>query len=144
MTAAHMEYQLSIYEHHLKAFPTVAEGLERLKQAGSKLAVVTSRKTQTLTLYLQKTGLYRYFDAFVTPESTDRHKPDPAPVLKALEMLGSGSATAIMVGDSNFDIECGANAGIDTAFVAWSHNPLSSLAVSPTYVIDDLRALVAD
>ncbi len=140
---AHMEYQLSIYKRYLRAFPTVAEGLAALKRRGKKLGVVTSRRQRTLHLYLGETGLEDSFDVFVSPEMTLRHKPDPEPVLKALELLNCPRGQALLVGDSGFDIECGANAGVDTAFVSWSHTPESSLAIRPTQVIDDVRSLAA-
>jgi pyrophosphatase PpaX len=142
VSQAHMAFQMSIYERHLKLFPSVSEGLSLLKNAGKKLAVVTSRRQRTLRLYLDKMGILGYFDALVTPEMTERHKPDPQPALKALELLDCAAGEALFVGDASYDIECGAAAGTDTAFVAWSANSRNSLNTAPTYVIHDLRDLV--
>lgn len=139
--AEHMNYQLSIYKKYLQAFPEVAESLEILKSKGKKLAVVTSRKIKTLTLYLQETGLYDFFDVLVTPEDTQKHKPDPEPALKALSLLGAVKSRSLFVGDSVFDIECGRNADIDTAFVNWSHSSSDLSKVKPTFCIDNLKEL---
>ncbi|MBD3390912.1 MAG: HAD-IA family hydrolase [Chitinivibrionales bacterium] len=143
ITAAHMEFQLSIYEKFLRPFPTVPEGMALLKRAGKRIGAVTSRKQRTLNLYLEQTALREYFDVLVSPEMTSAHKPGPEPAMKALEILGCTARESLMIGDSSFDIECGAGAGMDTAFVAWSHNDASLLPVAPTYVITDLRLLGA-
>jgi len=137
ITKAHLEFQLSVYKKHLKLFPDIAEMLESLKQAGKKIAAVTSRKQYTSNLYLKETGIHSHFDALVTPELTEKHKPGPEPALKAVELLNCSVDQAILVGDSVFDIECGYNAGMDTAFVEWSHSHSSQLSPQPTYIICD-------
>jgi phosphoglycolate phosphatase-like HAD superfamily hydrolase len=48
------------------------------------------------------------------------------------------------VGDANFDIECGHNAGMDTAFVAWSHNDPSGFAVKPTWILKHMKDLLGN
>jgi pyrophosphatase PpaX len=140
--AEHMKHQLSIYPRYLRVFPTVLEALSLLKRAGKACAIVTSRRRQTLDLYLEKTGILDFFNVFVTPENTQRHKPDPEPALEALRLLGVARKNeAIFIGDSEYDIECGRNAGIDTAFVSWSHNDPAALPAQPTYVIGDMMQL---
>jgi pyrophosphatase PpaX len=140
--AEHMKYQLSIYPQYLRVFPTVVKGLEMLRECGKRCAVVTSRRRETLDLYLKKTGIFDYFEVFVTPENTAEHKPDPEPALAALGLLGArDKGEAVFIGDSEYDIECGKRAGIDTAFVEWSHNDPSAFPSSPTYCISDLTQL---
>jgi pyrophosphatase PpaX len=103
---------------------------------------VTSRRRETLGLYLKKTGIYDFFEVFVTPENTEKHKPQPEPVLEALSLLKVADKSGVlMVGDSAFDIECGSRAGVDTAFVNWSHSESVSFAIKPTHVIDDFIQL---
>jgi pyrophosphatase PpaX len=141
-SAEHMKYQLSIYPRYLRLFPTVLEALTMLRGTGKACAIVTSRRRQTLNLYLQKTGILDFFTVFVTPENTQRHKPDPEPALEALRLLGASRKNeAIFIGDSEYDIECGRNAGIDTAFVSWSNNDPAVLPAQPTYVITDMTQL---
>jgi pyrophosphatase PpaX len=137
-----MKYQLSIYKEHLRLFPTVREGLDLLRSRGKHCAIVTSRRRDTLDLYLKETGIYDFFEVFVTPENTAKHKPDPEPALAALSLLKAGAkGEAVFIGDSEYDIECGRSAGIDTAFVTWSHNDPAALHAKPTYCISDLTQL---
>jgi pyrophosphatase PpaX len=141
MRLEHMGFQEKHYRDHLRAFPGVAEGLAALKSIGKRLAVVTSRRRPSVELYLKETGIFVYFDEFVTPENTTRHKPDPEPALMALRILGASKDEALFIGDSRFDIECAANAGIDSAFVNWSCNDPTEMTIRPTFCINDLREL---
>ncbi|HEX7511449.1 MAG TPA: HAD-IA family hydrolase [Chitinivibrionales bacterium] len=137
----HMDLQLKLYPQYLKAFPGVAEGLAMLKKQGKRCVVVTSRRRNTLDLYLKETGIYDYFEAFITPENTDKHKPDPDPALAALALLSANKSEALFIGDSVFDIACAVNAGIDSAFVKWSGNDPADMPVQPTFFLDDVRSL---
>ena len=51
----------------------------------------------------------------------ERHKPQPDPVLHALELLGAAPAEAAYVGDSPFDVGAGRAAGVFTVAVAWGN-----------------------
>jgi pyrophosphatase PpaX len=142
LAGEHMNYQLSIYKKYLRAFPGVAECLGDLRRRGKHCGVVTSRRRQTLDLYLKETGLFDFFEVFVTPENTQKHKPDPEPVLEALALMSVADKTdALMIGDSEFDMESGLRAGVDTAFVKWGGVGPLSLRTTPTWIIDDFRQL---
>ena len=137
----HMRFQLSIYKDYLKAFPGVKQGLETLKKRNKRLAIVTSRKINSLTLFLKETEIFDFFEAMVTPDHTEKHKPEPEPALKAISLLGAQKEESVFIGDSLFDIQCGTNAGIDTAFVTYSKTKSDQLAVKPTYLIKSLEDL---
>jgi pyrophosphatase PpaX len=137
----HMTYQLEIFRDYLRLCPGVAEALRCLHERGKRCAVVTSRMLETLALYLKETGIDGYFSVLVTPECTTRHKPDPQPALEALARLNGVAGRALLIGDSNYDIECGLQAGLATAFVTWSHNPVTTLRTAPTYFFSDMRDL---
>ena len=139
----YLQYQLQAMEGNVRLFPEVVTALSSLRENGRKLALVTSRKRISLEVMLQATDTLKYFDALVTPEDTDRHKPDPEPALKAMALLDADRDRTVFVGDAHFDICSGAGAGIDTAFVKWSHFDPSSLPVSPTWIIDSMRDLCA-
>ncbi len=137
----YLQYQLSIMEGSITPFPYVTETLEILKSAGKKLAIVTSRRRFSLEKILESTNTANYFDVLVTPEDTNRHKPDAEPTLKAMSLLGADKSSTVFAGGALYDICSGDRAGVDTIFVNWSHNQLSSLPVPPTWVIDSLQDL---
>ncbi len=134
--AGHMEFQIANYHRFLRAFDGISELLEKLSSDGKKLGIVTSRKRDTLMLYLDETGLTKYFDCIISPEDTTLHKPSPEPVLEALRLLDRPAHSAIYIGDSVYDIESGNRAGCDTAFVSWSAVHAESCHSAPTWVVD--------
>ncbi len=138
----HMDYQMSVYGQYLKLFPGVSDTLDKLKGKSKKLAIVTSRFRNSLDVYLRDTGIYDYFDVIISPESTKFHKPHSEPAIKALEELNALKSETLFVGDATFDIECGAGAGIDTAFVNWSINDPASLKKKPTWFINSMEDLI--
>lgn len=140
----HMDFQISVYRQFLNGFPSVKQTLETLVKRNKKLAVVSSRRTDTLTLYLRATGILDYFSILVTPEHTERHKPDPEPALHALGLLQGDPASSLFVGDTTYDVQCGASAGMDTAFVLWSRNSPESCIVTPTWTISSMNELLVE
>ena len=131
----------TIYRDYLRAFPGVKEGLEALTEQNKRLAIVTSRKINSLTIFLKETGIFDFFEIMITPDETDKHKPEPEPALKAISLLGAEKEKSLFIGDSLFDIQCGARAGIDTAFVTYSKNDSKTFDTRPTWLIDSLEAL---
>jgi pyrophosphatase PpaX len=126
LSPAHVDELVRVYREHnrplhdeLEAFEGVEELMETLSEQGRKLGIVTAKGRQTVDLAFAVLSLERYFDAVVTADMTDRHKPDPAPVLKALELLESEPADAAFVGDSPYDIAAGKAAGVFTVAVSW-------------------------
>jgi len=59
------------------------------------------------------------FDLVVAHEDRQRNKPDPDPVLFAIERLGGTPAESVYVGDSPFDIRAAKSAGAYVVAVGW-------------------------
>jgi pyrophosphatase PpaX len=121
-----VEELVRVYREHneplhddLVAFEGIERVLERLKSEGRQLGIVTAKRRRTVDLAFAILPLERYFDAVVTAEQTEHHKPHPEPVLTALERLGSEPADAAFVGDSPFDMGAGKAAGVFTVAVSW-------------------------
>jgi pyrophosphatase PpaX len=98
----------------LQAFDGMLNVLPRLRAEGAKLGIVTSKRHQTVALALDRfPWLVEYFD------DTERHKPDPDPVLAGIERLGGEPAGSAYVGDSPFDIRAAKSAGAYSVGVGW-------------------------
>lgn len=113
-------FQRARFTELIALFPGMKELIVELRARGYKVGLVTSRLYQTAMEGMEKFGLTELFDVIVTPEDTDKHKPDPEPVLIALEKLGSVPEASIMLGDTLFDILCARNAGVKSVLVGWS------------------------
>jgi len=143
LTKKYVEYSLSIHDDLTKEFYGVKEGLIKLKEAGYKLAVVTSKRRNTALKGLKLFDLEKYFDLIISPEDTEKHKPCGEPVLKACEVLKIKPQEIIMVGDSHNDILCGKNAGAKTCLVKYTALPLEKLReYSPDYLVDSIEEIL--
>ena len=141
LMAIHMNYQLGVWQQYLKLLPNVKVILNSL--VNKKCAIVTSRKIKTAKLYTEYLGIADYFEVFITPESTLRHKPHPEPVLKAMEQISAIPKKTLFVGDSVFDILAGQSANIDTYLVKWnSVESNSDVQIQPTYRKNNLESIL--
>ena len=79
---------------------------------------------------------------FVTQQVSDHHpsKPHPSMIHAALAETGVAPRRAVMIGDTSFDMEMAAAAGVAGIGVGWGYHPRSALAKA-TSLIDDFRAL---
>jgi pyrophosphatase PpaX len=134
-------------QHHdtlIGEFPGVEESLARLGSAGIKVAVVTSKRRLSVEMALKNfPGLRNVVDRFVTLEDTAEHKPNPEPLLRALELLGVPKERAAYVGDSPFDVEAAKAAGLASVAVSWGAFSEDRLReAEPDHLVTDIRSAV--
>jgi len=132
---------VEVYKEHndplhdtLEAFEELLAILPRLKAEGRKLGIVTAKRHRTVALALDRfPALAEQFDVIVAHEDTKRHKPEPEPVLAAVERLGAEPSQAAYVGDSPFDIQAAKAAGVFAVAAGWGgiHSDERLLAEEP-------------
>lgn len=86
--------------------------LERLKNAGLKVGVVSRNSRKCVTMSLEKTGLSRYIDVVIGREDAPKTKPNPEPIIRALELLGVKAEEAVYIGDHPYDLTAASAAGV--------------------------------
>ncbi len=128
-------------------FAGVAPVLHDIVASGRMNAIVTSKVSWGATAELLRAGLLEYFAAVVGYDDTDAHKPDPAPVLEALQRLTiDDPAEAMLVGDTPADIEAAKSAGCVAVAALWgSVDRDGVLAMEPDYVATspfDIAAII--
>jgi HAD superfamily hydrolase (TIGR01509 family) len=122
----------------IKFYPGVPEALRSLRAAGLKLGVVTSQIEGELATTRAALGIDDLIHVWIHSDLVAHPKPAPDPVLLALERLGEAPETAIMVGDSIYDLGAGKAAGVRTAAVTWGFTALPALLEkSPDLVLRD-------
>lgn len=136
------QYQMDKSSEHLKAFPETRETLERLKEKGAKLGVVTSRSRISLEQYLEILGIYSFFDVIITPESVENPKPHREPTEKALLGLNANAQDSLFIGDATYDQQSALGAGVDFAYVTWSHIPVERFSPTPDLILQSMDELV--
>jgi HAD superfamily hydrolase (TIGR01509 family) len=121
-------YYAEHYNDNTRVYPGIEELLSDLRDAGVKLALVTTKHQTQAEFTLAGMGLSRYFDYVHGWLEGRKHKPDPEPVLAALSRLGTQPSATIMVGDSELDIQSARAAGVDTCAVTYGFRPAWLLA----------------
>lgn len=123
---AHVEELIRCYREHneplhdeLQCCHGTLDVLDRLHDEGRRLGIVTAKRHETVELAFARLPLRDYFETVVAAEDTERHKPDPEPVLLALERLGARREDACYVGDSPFDVGAARAAGVHAIGVTW-------------------------
>ena len=141
-------YRAHHEEHHdalIGEFPGVDEALSRLRAAGVGIVVVTSKRRRSVEMALEKfPGLDLVVDRFVTMEDTERHKPDPEPLLRGLELMGGiPREEAAYVGDSPFDVQAAKAADLRSVAVSWGAFSEDTLReAAPNHLVPDIDAAV--
>lgn len=97
--------------------PGAIETLNRLVADGHKLGIVTSSHRPNMEVVINNLGIGRYFSTSVCAEDVQKHKPNPEPVLKAMQNLEADPETTVYVGDTFGDILAGEAAGVSTVLV---------------------------
>jgi pyrophosphatase PpaX len=93
---------------------------------------------------LKLTGLDQFFDVVIGLDDVEKAKPDPEPLEKALNALGSSKESAMMIGDSHFDVLAGKNLGVPTAVVGWSIKGEEKIQTfEADYILSNMRDLLA-
>ena len=104
----------------LEAFDGVLALLPRLRDEGRRLGIVTAKRHRTVALAFDRfPQLDEHFDVVIAYEDTERHKPDPDPVLAGVAHFGADPSQAAYVGDSPFDIRSAKAAGVFAVAVGW-------------------------
>lgn len=143
MFSTYIAYNESIHDDMVEVFGDVESLLKEILKMGCKTAVVTSKRKALAERGLRLFDLLKYFDDVIALEDTEKHKPDPEPILEALSRLNAHKDEALMVGDSEFDIKCAKNAGVDSVFVSWSQAcDYQDKSIKPDYIIKDLSEII--
>ena len=117
--------------------------LERLKDEGRRLGIVTAKRRITVDLAFNVVPLRHLFDTVVGGDETEKHKPDPEPLLLALERLDAQPDEAAYVGDAPFDIQAAKAAGIFSVAVTWGgiHDRAKLEREEPDAIVDTAEEL---
>src|SRR5919109_5312250 len=89
----------------LEACEGMDDVLVRLKQEGRRLGIVTAKRRKTVELAFAKVPIGHLFETVVGGDETARHKPDPDPLLLALERVDADPSETAYVGDAPFDVQ---------------------------------------
>jgi pyrophosphatase PpaX len=127
----------------LEACAGMEDVLVRLHEAGRRLGVVTAKRRSTVELAFASVPVAHLFETVVGGDETERHKPDPEPLLLAAERMGVAPEDCAYVGDSPFDIRAAKAAQMFAVAVTWGriHDRSKLEREQPDAIVDTAEEL---
>ena len=120
--ASYQRHYATVNGHHATLYPGVLEGLDGLQKSGLRLVCLTNKPLAFARSLLRLKGLDDFFCEVFGGDSFERKKPDPLPLLKTCEFLGTLPARTLMIGDSSNDARAARAAGCPVLLVTYGYN----------------------
>jgi len=140
-----LRFFLAHYDAHkldsTRAYPGVTEALQELRDF--PMAVLTNKPVRASRKILEGLGLASFFRAAYGGNSFETKKPDPLGAKKILEELGAAPAQALIVGDSEVDVQTARNTGTLAAAVNYGFGTHDRAAYPADIYLDRLTELAA-
>ncbi|HLX32013.1 MAG TPA: HAD-IA family hydrolase [Gaiellaceae bacterium] len=143
LVAVYRAHNLPLHDH-LEACPGMDVVLAQLHEEGRRLGVVSAKRRDTVELAFANVPLGHLFETIVGGDETERHKPDPEPLLLGAERLGADPVQTAYVGDSPFDVRAAKAAGMFAVAVTWGriHDRARLEAEEPDVIVDRAEELL--
>ena len=102
------------YLPKVRAFPKVRELFEAILAMGKKVALASSAKGDELAIYKRIANIEDLVEEETSADDAEKSKPHPDIFQAALDKLNVRSDEAVVVGDTPYDVEAAAKAGLKT------------------------------
>jgi phosphoglycolate phosphatase len=135
-----VETYIGFYKDHptdlTTIYPGVVEVLESLAARGIPMAICSNKPFVMTKLVLETLGLDQYFDAVTGGDNVPHRKPDGRHVTHTLDLMGGRYAHAVMVGDSETDVDAGKDAGVPVVAVTYGYTHVAVADLGADVLID--------
>ena len=106
------EIFVSDYLPHIRPFPRVRDLVQRFRDDGFVVVIASSANDNELTSLLEIAGIADLITSSTSSDDADRSKPDPDIVVAAWRRSGASREASVMIGDTPYDVDAAARAGI--------------------------------
>lgn len=125
-------------------YPGVVKALDRFTQAGFLLAICTNKTEGFSRKLILELGLNSYFSAICGQDTFEFRKPDPRHLTETIAKAGGDGQRAVMVGDSQTDIDTAKAAGIPVVAVDFGYTERHVREFEPSKIISHFDELTLD
>lgn len=140
MQAHYRAFNVAKHDELVCEYPGVVEGLHRLREAGYRMGIVTSKGRPVVEQGLELFSIRHLFEVVITADDVQEEKPHPEPIERALTAMRAEAHEAVMIGDNDTDIFAGKNAGTKTVAVGWAIKGRPFLeSLEPDVIIDSME-----
>jgi phosphoglycolate phosphatase len=140
-----LEFFLQYYrEHQLDytvLYPGVREALDRMKDVGARLSVLTNKPVRISHEILEGLGVKGHFEFIYGGNSFEFKKPHPVGIETILRDTNAARESTMMVGDSGVDVRTARNAGVIACGVSYGFQPETLAEYPPDIMIDAMGEL---
>ncbi len=141
-----LDYFLGYYRDHMldytELYPGVKQSLDRLRDAGVKMAVLTNKPVRFSHAIVAGLGISGYFERVYGGNSFEQKKPHPIGVDTLLTDCAARRECTVLVGDSSVDIQTARNARIRSCGVTYGFQPETLAADPPDLLVDRMEQFV--
>lgn len=124
-------------------YPGILDMLERLKQAGVRMAIVSNKNDPNVKA-LAADHFEPWIGLAVGEREGVRRKPNPDAVFAVMRAWNCDPAATLYVGDSGVDLETARNAGVDFVAVCWGFRSEEELRQAGATMLAHSPAELAD
>ncbi len=140
-----LEYFLEYYGAHdldyTTLYPGVKDALDRFRDAGKKLAVLTNKPVRMTNHIVSGLGVGGHFFRIYGGNSFEFKKPNPIGIETLIAETGVPREKTMMVGDSSVDVNTARNARVQCCGVTYGFQPETLADPKPEILVDDMRRL---
>ena len=140
-----LEFFLEYYREHVLdctvLYPGVKESLERLMEAGKRMAVLTNKPVRMSHMIVEGLGVGPYFFRVYGGNSFDFKKPHAIGIETLMREAGCDRLRTLMVGDSSVDVQTARNAEVKCCGVTWGFQPETLSDPAPDLLVDRMEQL---
>ena len=142
----YMDHNFATIGETITGYPGIPELLAELNAAGAQTGIATSKRRRTAEPALVIGRIPAGTRLVCAMDDTDKHKPDPTPLLKGVAALGGEPGNAVYIGDAIVDLLAAAAAGMAGIGVTWGAGASEALRAQPSVgvvdTVDELRGLL--
>lgn len=141
-----LEFFLEYYRDHdldnTALYPGVRESLDRLRDSGKSMAVLTNKPVKMSRNIVDALGIGTHFFRVYGGNSFEFKKPNPIGIDTLMKEAGVGPDGTIMIGDSSVDVHTARNAGVPCCGVTYGFQPESLADPAPDFKVDRMEDFV--
>ena len=134
--ATYKEHYQKISTQKTVLLDSAREAVEKASQFAT-LAVVTTKTGKYSRVLLEHFSLMHYFKVLIGREDVENPKPHAEPILKALEELNLVDSDVWMIGDTQLDLVCAQNAGVNSIGVLSGYDTKETLKEFSELIFDN-------
>ena len=128
-------------DRHSTLYPGAREALAGLHAGGIRQAICTNKPETVTQRILAGLDVAEYFGTIVGGRPSRPCKPDPAPLIEAIDGLGVPVDRVLLVGDSAIDVATARAAGVSVAVVTHGYADAAPESLGADFVLADFATL---